>query len=278
MLASLIIVFRETIEAGLIVGIVLAATRGVAGRNKFVAGGIVAGILGALVLAYFAGAISSAMAGMGQELFNVAVLSLAVAMLIWHIVWMAKHGREMATQMKTLGAQVVAGSRTLLALAAVVAVALLREGSETVLFMYGIAASGNESTSVMLTGAAFGLLIGLSTSILMYLGLLKIPPRHLFRTTGWMIALLAAGMASQAMFYLQQAQIIEVLGDTVWNSSGLITDGSIAGRVLHTLVGYTAEPTGLQLVAYVTTLAVIYGLMRRFGGAPRPPVAKPVSA
>lgn len=270
MLSALIIVFRETIEAGLIVGIVLSATRGVVGRNMYVLGGILAGLFGACLLALFADSISNALEGVGQELLNVGVLSLAVVMLTWHIVWMARHGREMAMQMKSVGAQVLAGSRTLWALATVVAVALLREGSETVLFMYGIAVSGNDSMSIMLIGGALGLLMGMAVAVLMYLGLLKIPARHLFKVTGWMIALLAAGMASQAAFYLQQAQVVSLLEQTVWDSSVIISDGSITGKILHTLIGYTAAPTALQLVVYLATLAIIFVLMRLFSGvAPR---------
>ena len=98
MLAALIIVFREVFEAGLIVGIVLAVTRAVAGRGWWISGGVAAGVLGACIVAAFAGALSSAFAGVGQEMFNAAVLGLAVVMLTWHNVWMARHGRELAAE------------------------------------------------------------------------------------------------------------------------------------------------------------------------------------
>lgn len=270
MLASLIVVFRETIEAGLIIGIVLAATRGVMGRNRYVAYGIAAGVFGACLLAMFADSVSAALEGMGQEMFNVAVLSLAVAMLTWHIVWMARHGREMAAEMKQIGAEVSSGNKSLMALAVVVGIAVLREGSETVLFLYGIAVSGNDSAMTMLTGGVLGLCVGAAMSALMYLGLLKIPARHIFQTTSALIALLAAGMAAQAVFFLQQAQVLTYWEEQVWDSSAFIADSSLIGKVLHTLIGYTATPTGLQLAAYFGTLAVIYVLMKLFGGvAPR---------
>ncbi len=266
MLAALIVVFREVLEAGLIVSIVLAATRGVAGRGRAVTKGIAAGVLGACVIALFADSISNALQGSGQEIFNVVVLSIAVVMLTWHIVWMARHGREMAAQMKSIGADVVAGSRTLAALTVVVGIALLREGSETVLFLYGIAVSGNDSAVSMFLGGLIGLAAGIAFAALMYVGFLKIPVRYVFQATGAMIALLAAGLASQAAFFLQQAQLVSLLEEPVWNSSGFISDESIVGKVLHTLIGYTAEPTGLQLAVYLATLATIYVLMRLFGG------------
>jgi high-affinity iron transporter len=270
MLASLIVVFRETIEAGLIVGIVLAATRGVAGRNRFVGAGILAGVIGACILALFTDTISSSLEGMGQEMLNVTILSLAVTMLIWHIVWMARHGREMAAEMKAVGTDVALGNRPLTVLALVVGTAVLREGAETVLFLYGIAASGNDSNHMMLMGGALGLGAGVILAALMYQGLLKIPVRYFFQATSWLIALLAAGMASQAALFLQQAQVVTVLEQTLWDSSAMISDSSILGKVLHTLVGYTAQPSALQIAVYVAVLVLIYVLQRLVSKTPMP--------
>src|SRR6202166_125223 len=134
MLASLLIVFREVIEAGLIVGIVMAATRGVAGRGRWVTIGVGAGVLGASVVAMFAGTISQAFEGAGQELFNATVLGIAVVMLMWHNAWMARHGREIAAEMRQVGTAVSEGTKPLTALAVVVGLAVLREGSAVVLF------------------------------------------------------------------------------------------------------------------------------------------------
>src|SRR5213078_1966318 len=112
MLSSLIIVFREVIEAGLIVGIVLAATQGVQRRTLWVGYGIAGGVAGACIVAMFADRIGALFAGSGQELFNAAVLTLAVGMLTWHNVWMSGHGRQMARDMKSAGAEVAAGQRS----------------------------------------------------------------------------------------------------------------------------------------------------------------------
>ena len=149
MLGALIIVFREVIEAGLIIGIVMAATRGVAGRGRWVSIGVVAGVAGAAVVALFAGGISQAFEGSGQELFNAGVLSIAVVMLMWHNAWMARHGREIAAEMRSVGTAVSEGAKPLTALAIVVGLAVLREGSEVVLFLYGIAASGTSGAALL---------------------------------------------------------------------------------------------------------------------------------
>jgi len=262
MLASLLIVFREVIEAGLIVGIVLAATNGVARRGIWIAIGVGGGVLGACLVAAFAEQLAGLFQGSGQELFNASILLIAVVMLTWHNVWMAGHGKQMASEMRQIGSEVSTGQRTLTALAIVVGVAVLREGSEVVLFLYGIAAQGGMSTASMLAGGAIGLCAGAAVSALMYFGLLTIPAHRLFSVTSWLITLLAAGMASQAVLFLQQGGYFEVLTSTVWNTSWLLSEGSIAGRLLHTLVGYSDSPNGAQLLAYVATIAVINTLMR----------------
>ena len=267
MLATAIIVFREVLEAALIIGIVMAASRGVPRRAAWVAGGIAAGVLGAVAVAAGAGTIAEAVEGMGQEIFDATVLFAAVAMLGWHNVWMSRHGREMAAEANRLGSEVRTGSRPLWALAVVVGLATLREGSEIVLFLYGIAVAGGGGFAAMATGGAVGLALGVGAGTGIYLGLVSIPMKYLFLVTTWLVLLLAAGLASQAAAFLMQADLLPPLGSNLWDTSFLLTDQSLAGRVLHTLIGYTAQPAGIQLVFYVTTLLLIGGLMVTIGGA-----------
>lgn len=262
MLASLLIVFREIIEAGLIVGIVLAASKGVPRRSLWVAYGVGGGVIGACLVAAFAGELESLFQGSGQELFNASVLLLAVVMLTWHNVWMAGHGRQMAREMREVGAQVAAGERTLTALAIVVGVAVLREGSEVVLFLYGIASQPGTTMASLLLGGTLGVVAGGAMSALMYYGLLAIPAHKLFRVTSGLITLLAAGMAAQAVLFLQQAGYLQVLMSTVWDTSWLLPQDTIVGRLLHTLVGYSDAPNGLQLIVYAGTIVVVTLLMR----------------
>jgi high-affinity iron transporter len=269
MLSALLIVFREVIEAGLIVGIVLAATKGVPRRDFAVSMGVLAGVLGACLVAAFAGGLASLFQGSGQELFNASILILAVMMLTWHNVWMASHGREMARELKAAGHEVVTGKRTLAALGVVVGVAVLREGSEVVLFLYGIAAQGGVSDAGLLAGGALGLAAGAAVSALMYLGLLTIPAGRLFQVTSGLITLLAAGMAGQAVLFLQNGGYINAWTGTVWDTSWLLKEDSIPGRLLHTLVGYVQAPDGAQVAAYLATIAGILLLMR-MTGRPQP--------
>jgi high-affinity iron transporter len=264
-LAALIIVFREVFEAGLIIGIVLAVTGSVPHRNRWIVGGVLAGALAACVVAVFAGALSQLFAGMGQELFNAAILSVAVMMLTWHNVWMARHGREIAGEMRAVGQAVAAGTKSLLALAVVVGVAVLREGSEVALFLYGIIASDGGSALSLAIGGIIGLALGAAVCLLTYFGLMRIPPRKLFATTTVLITLLAAGMAAQAVAFHESANWLTSLDTVVWDSGWLLSDKSIAGRAMHTLIGYTDQPTEMQLLVYVAVLLATIALMRLTG-------------
>lgn len=270
MLGALIIVFREVIEAGLIVGIVLAVTRGVRGAPRFVAGGVAAGVVGAVLVAIFADALSAGLAGRGQEVFNACVLGVAVVMLAWHNIWMARHGREMAQQLSAAGRAVASGDKSLVALSVVVGVAVLREGAEVALFLYGVLLSG-ESALNLLLGGALGLALGALLSVATFKGLVTIPPRHLFAVTTTLITFLAAGLAAQSAGFLQQAWIITALSQTAWDTSAILSDASLLGRVLHTLIGYTDQPSVLQVVVYTATLAAILVATRLAAPQRRPP-------
>lgn len=258
MIGALIIVFREVIEAGLIVGIVLAATQTVPGSRQWVFMGVLAGILGSCLVAGFTGTLAQAFNGFGQEIFNAAILATAVVMLTWHNVWMARHGRELVGELKQAGREVLEGRKTLLALAIVVGTAVLREGSEVVLFLYGVAISDGGSALSIISGGLFGLVLGALVSGLTYFGLLNIPTRYLFSVTSWLIALLAAGMAAQSVSFLEQAGLIGILSNTVWDTSTIVSEKSIAGRILHTLIGYSDQPSVLQFIVYLGTLLAIY--------------------
>jgi high-affinity iron transporter len=257
MFATAIIVFREVLEAALIVGIVAAATRTVPGRGRWLAGGIAAGLAGAALVAFGTDRISELASGMGQEYFNAAILGIAVVMLGWHNLWMSAHGAALAADARGVGNAIRDGRRECSVLLVVVGLAVLREGSETVLFLYGIAASEGGASMPMLGGGIAGIVAGIAVGFLVYAGLLRIPLRWFFTATGVLVLFLAAGMASQAARFLVQADVLPSLASPLWDTSGVLPQTSVAGTLLHSLVGYDARPAGMQIVFYVAVLVVI---------------------
>ncbi len=183
-------------------------------------------------------------------------------MLVWHNLWMARHGRELAAELTAAGQAVSEGSRPLPPLPWSSALRFLREGAEIALFMYGIVLSGGDSWSQLALGSVLGLVLGGGVSALTYLGLVKIPTRYLFSVTSGLITLLAASMASQSAALLLASGKVNVLSATAWDTSWLIDEGSILGRLLHTLIGYAQSPSELQVLVYVVTLVTIVVLTR----------------
>jgi high-affinity iron transporter len=149
-----------------------------------------------------------------------------------------------------------------------VGLAVLREGSEVVLFLYGIFVSGTSGSSLLL-GGVLGVAAGAAFTALTYFGLLAIPNRHIFSVTSWLIALLAAGMAAQSVQFLNNAGLVVALDRTVWDTSWILSEGSLFGKLLHTLIGYTERPTEMQLMVYIATLFAMFLLMRLARYAPR---------
>ena len=256
MIASFIIVLREVFEVALIISIALVASKGLAGSRRAILMGCMAGLAGALALAGATDWLGETLEGMGPEVFNAGVLLAAVVMLSWHHVWMKRHGAEVSREIKTVGGEVRAGNRPLTALAVVVALAALREGAEVVLFLYGIAAGGAKAQP-MIIGGLLGLVGGAATGTLLYLGLMRIPARHLFAVTGWMLLFLAAGMAAQAAAFLVQAGWLPAIVEPLWDTSALLSEQSLPGQMLHALAGYDDRPSGIQLVFFCATFASV---------------------
>ena len=270
MFATAVILFREVLEMAVVVGVVMAAAEGAPGRNRWIGVGVLAGLFGASLVAVFADAISDAAAGMGQEYFNTAILLAATLLIGWTVVWMKTHGRDIAVKLKATGRAVVAGDSPMHMLAVVVGLAVLREGSEAVLFVYGVALSQSHTALELVAGSALGLAAGAAVGAALYLGLLKVSAKHLFGVTGALLALLASGMAAQAAGYLVAAGALPAILDPLWDSSWLLDQSSTVGRLLSVLVGYQDHPSATQVIAYLLTLSVILSFGRA-GSRPMPP-------
>lgn len=259
MFSATLIVFRESLEAALFVGIVAAATRGLAGRARWLSSGVGLGVLGAALLALMAERIGAAFDGIGQDVLNIGVLAVALAMLLWHCLWVSTHSHEMVRDARQLGSEVQAGSRRPWALIVAVALAVLREGAETVLFVAGSAsADGGLEAPGVLASSSLGLVLGAGLGWLVYAGLSRIPVKHLFTATNALIAILAASIASQLMRALAQAGLLESWSSPLWDSSHWLAPDSPVGTLAHALLGYDARPSAAQLASYLAVLALIY--------------------
>lgn len=264
MLGIALVVFREVFEISLIIGILMAATKGLTKRFRWVGTGILLGIIGAALIAFFADAISQAVRGMGQEMLNAAILLIAATLIGWTTLWMARHGRQLTQEFKHLGQELTNGRKPLYSFATVVALSVLREGAEIVMFTYSAFVTG-EKVSFLIMGGLLGISAGAGAGIVLYYGMTKVPAKRIFIVTSWFLILLVAGMAAQAFGYLAAAGKVPEIIPVVWDTSKIVSENSFLGKIIHVLVGYTDRPSGVQLLVYFMTIVGLIMALRIYG-------------
>lgn len=256
MLQVFIVVFREIIEVALIVGILTAATKDIYQRDRYIIGGLVAGVIGAICLAFAMDGISGMLDGDGQEVFNGLVLISAALLVTWTVIWMQKHAKSLSGELKSLANKVRTGDKTILSLFLVTALAVLREGSEVVLFTYGIYMSGI-SFLQLLIGLASGILCGSLCGLALYYGMMKLFGRYFFKVTTWILVFLSCAIFSQGVGYLVNVELLPAIIDPIWDSSSILSDQSVFGKVLNIFIGYVDQPSATVLIAYLLNLSVL---------------------
>ena len=254
MIAIATIIFREFLEIVLVISIIMAATLGLKGRTFFIILGSCLGALGSITIAFFVDTISKLVDGVGQEIFNAVIMFMSVIFLSSTIIWMKKYNFEVRKNLEQVGQDLLTGKKPAYILITVVALATFREGSEIVLFTYGVMLSNKLSLTSIIFGGVLGAIGGLLVGFLLYLGLLKVARKHLFIVTSWMLILLAAGMAAQGANFLIAADILPAITNKVWDTSHLISDNSFIGEILTVLIGYSPRPTGMELIFYCVVL------------------------
>lgn len=259
MIAVILIVFREVLEAGLIISVILAACKGYKISHLVIAG-ITSGVIFSGLLALFTNSIENALSGTGQEVFNSALLLTATLMLSWQIVWMSTKGKEMADTSRNEVRNILSEGNKNYAIAVVVAIAVMREGSEVVLFMYSIIISTGTSITAMFTGGIIGVIAGIVFTFLLYRGLILIPLKFIFLLSNIVLTFIAAGLASQGIEILSSIDIIPAIKDTVWDSSWLLSDNSWEGGLARAIFGYTSTPSGVQIITWILVAALILSI------------------
>lgn len=262
MLSALVIVFREVLEMSLVIGMLLAATEGLAGARVRIAVGAVAGLLGSMLVAWLMGELESSVNGNGEYIYNAILLGLASMMITWTVIWMTRHGREVAARMLHVGQSVVDGTLPGMALTVIAFATVIREGGEAVFFLAGAAQENDSSAYAMLVGGSMGLALGAVLGFAIYRGMLRIPARYILRVTGWLLIFVAAGMASQAAWNLVEIDAIPSLVDTLWNTSSWLPESGVFGTLLHVMMGYDDRPSGMQVLVFIAALLSMTGLVR----------------
>ena len=252
-----LIVFRETLEAALFIGIIAAATKSLEGRTRWLVLGVALGAIGSLIIASVMERISNLASGLGQDLLNAIILSTALLMLSWHSIWVTAHAREMSEQARRIGTKVSQGTAALWAVTVAVAMTVLREGAETVFFVAGLVSGSTEGIASLVVGAMIGFALGVAVGFAIYRGLGYLNPRRLFSITNVLILLLAGNLASQLAKTLQQADWLSLLNNSAWDTTELLPNDSLLGLFMHGILGYDASPSQLQVLFYLLAITLI---------------------
>lgn len=256
MLAALLITLREGLEAALIVGVVLGVLRqlGMPKYKRSVWSGVVAALVVSIVAAMVLSAIGIAFEGRGEEIFEGIAMVLAAVVLTWMIFWMQRQGREVQDDLESDVRRASAtGNRW--ALFSLAFVAVVREGIETVLFLTATAFS--TSPVQTLVGGALGLVIAITLGWMLFAMGRQLNVKAFFRATGVLLLLFAAGLLAYGVHELQEAALLPVFIEHVWDINPILNDKGTVGLFLSALFGYNGNPSLLEVVAYVLYLVVV---------------------
>ncbi|WP_341764018.1 FTR1 family protein [Candidatus Tisiphia endosymbiont of Beris chalybata] len=253
-----LVVFRECLEIALLLGIILAVTKQIERSRIYIIAGSMLGIVLAALFAFFASTISVSFSGMGDELFNAAIILVTVVLISWTIIWMQGYGIRIKQHFNDLSEKINSGKTSCIMLVLIVAATILREGMEIIILVYSISSVEVIDGNSYLLGLIIGMISGFLLGITIYLGLIKLTnQQYIFRISSVLLMLIASGFAAEAAGILSSSGIIMVLSDQLWDSSWLVSDRSIYGKFLNIVTGYTARPNGLQVVFYGATIGLI---------------------
>jgi high-affinity iron transporter len=267
----LFIVWRESVEALLVVGILYAWLRnGDADARRgipYLWAGVAIGLIAALALGAALAGFTEVLSGEAQDYFQAVMVLVACVLIVQMVLWMRRHGRTLKRDME---ASLSESSRNAngWGVAILVALAIAREGSETVIFLYGLgfAHAGHVDTHQALA-VVIGLGLALLTFYLLQLGGKIFSWRAFFRVTEIMLLFLGAGLFETGIDKLIDKEVLPVIVNQLWDSSWLLDDSSTFGALVGSLTGYRAHPAGMNLLAFAIYWIVVITLLRRSGVA-----------
>lgn len=272
MLANFLIGLREGLEAGLVVGILVAYLNKLGRRDVLPRLWIGIGV--AIGISLAVGAILTwgpyGLSFQAQEILGGALSILAVALVTWMIFWMARHSRALKGELQSKLDAAIAG--TGMGIVVVGFVSVGREGVETALFIWAsVSSTGNAALGTI--GAVLGILVSIVIAYLIYRGLVRINLSRFFLWTGLFLIVVAAGVLSYGIGDLQEAGVLPGNGQAAYSLATVIPPSSWYGVVLAGLFNYTAEPTWARLIAWALYLAVVTPLFLRVASAKARPAA-----
>ncbi len=258
LLNSVVIVLREVVEAVVLISVLLASAGFLKLRNHWVLVALFLGATGAVTYGILLGPVSELFDGVGQEICN-AMLQFSAFATIVAIAFLIPCCIDNPRYLSRI--------RTLMVIA--VALTITREGAEILIYVSGFLSMADFFSAVAI-GSLIGACIGISIGVLIYYLLLAQPSRRALPITIALLFLVAAGMSSQAVRQLIQADWISTAG-AIWDTSSVLNEQSLLGQLLYALIGYEASPAAVEVFVYVGSIVLVvvsFFAGRRFGNHP----------
>ncbi len=264
--STVFIVWRESIEAMLVIGILYTWLKNQpdTGRGMhFLWGGVLAGIVLAVALAFIMLKVQSELAGTALEYFQIAIMLIAAALITQMVLWMRRHGRTLKRDLEA-GMQRAHEQANWWGMATLAAIAVGREGAETVIFLYGAGLAQNGDAQLQFIAAAVGgFVLAFFSFWLLSLGSRFFSWKVFFRISETLLLLLAAALLVDGVDRMIGLGWLPALVDPVWNSSFLLDDSSRLGGLIAAFTGYRAQPALMLLLIYAAYWLLISFLLRR---------------
>lgn len=257
-----VVVFRECLEIALLFGVILAATKPIHKSRVYVIMGALIGLVAAAFFAFFAGGITSSYNELGDEIVDSIVILFTALMISWTVVWMQGYSKKIRQNLSELSENINAGLASKMSLVLMVSTVILREGIEIILFVYSISSAGQIAIHDCILGFGLGALAGVATGTVIYLGLVKYAGKYIFSISTVMLTLIAAGLSAEAAGILTSSGIIEVFSEQVWDTSWVVGDGSLLGKLLNITLGYDSRPNGMQLIFYCSSILITFLMLK----------------
>lgn len=266
MLKIAIVVFREFLEMAVLIGLFSSTARNIKDFRILLSAGIMLGAFGASLIAFFTETISASLDGMGDEFFDAIIILITVALIISTLVLMQSYSAKVRARINNISEAYESSSGAKILFIILIASTIFREGSELVLILHSVTTVGNHNSVDYVNGFLLGATLGVAVGASIYFGLFKFASKYIFTISNLLLTFIAAGLAAEAARILVSIGAISFLTDTAWDTSYIVGDDSISGKMLKILIGYSAKPSYIELTFYLLTISAIMILGQVFSG------------
>ena len=263
MIESFLVTSRETLEASLVIGIVLAYLNRTNNQNyrKTVYYGIVFGILASIISAFVFTFFSKEIEGNAEKIFEGATMLVGAFLLTTMILWMMRQ-RHISKEIEGKVEKHLMSAEPLfshIGIFMLIFVAIIREGVETVIFLNAI----NYASGINFIGGTLGIIAAILVGYLFFVSTKKINLKKLFNVSSILLILFAAGLVAHAVHELEEAGAVSGIITPVFDINSILNENGLIGSFLKGMFGYNGNPSLLEVIAYASYLGIIFYLYRR---------------